>query len=225
MTSHIPIPATSSSGRAPSTSRSPLSSRSTFSSRSTLSSRSPLGTRSSVALENAISLTLPFPPYRTSSADHRSFEPRVIRAAPESSHPPCQPLNSRSSSILRPAASQSIPSVQHSTSPSFLRPSYLENSAFRQLLLLEQPLYTIPSRKLDSMRTHPSALPASSDSDDDSTATPPRDTVLPPKEYSFKLPTCWSDQDRHNLLNVSLNGRELSYQGSFPPPLSTSPQP
>lgn len=64
------------------------------------------------------------------------------------------------------------------------------------------------------MHTHPSALPASSDSDDDSTATPPRDTGLPPKEYSFKLPTCWSDQDRHNLLNVSLNGRELSYQGT-----------
>lgn len=162
-------------GRAPSTLRSPLSSRTPF------SSRLQLGTRSSVALENAISLTLPFPPHRSSSADHRSFEPRVIRAAPDSSNSPCQPLNSRSSSILRPAASQSITSVQHSTSLSFPRPSYLENSAFRQLLLLEQPLYTIPSRKLDSMHTHPSTLPASSDSDDDSTATPPRDTVLPPQ--------------------------------------------
>ncbi|EDR13247.1 uncharacterized protein LACBIDRAFT_308897 [Laccaria bicolor S238N-H82] len=26
----------------------------------------------------------------------------------------------------------------------------------------------------------------------------------PPNEWSFKLPTCWSDQDCHSLLNVSL---------------------
>ncbi|KAF8973823.1 concanavalin A-like lectin/glucanase domain-containing protein [Flammula alnicola] len=61
-----------------------------------------------------------------------------------------------------------------------------------------------------------------SDDDDDSIATSsppsqtrpiPQSTPLPPQDQTFKLPTRWSDQDRHQHLSVSPDGRELTYHG------------
>ncbi|KAK0465641.1 concanavalin A-like lectin/glucanase domain-containing protein, partial [Armillaria novae-zelandiae] len=58
----------------------------------------------------------------------------------------------------------------------------------------------------------------STDSDDDSTASPPpRENPapsLPAVDQVLRLPTRWSEEVRHQSLNVSADGRELSYQGS-----------
>ncbi|KAK0208025.1 concanavalin A-like lectin/glucanase domain-containing protein, partial [Desarmillaria ectypa] len=58
----------------------------------------------------------------------------------------------------------------------------------------------------------------STDSDDDSTASPPPrenpTASLPAVDQVLRLPTRWSEEVRHQSLNVSADGRELSYQGS-----------
>ena len=67
--------------------------------------------------------------------------------------------------------------------------------------------------------------PLGPDDDDDSvsSATPPpvRTTPAPPapgallSNPALRLPTRWSEQDRHNLLTVSGDGRELTFYGAL----------
>jgi hypothetical protein len=46
------------------------------------------------------------------------------------------------------------------------------------------------------------------------TAKSPNETVtLVSSSPVFRLPTRWSEQDRHTFLSVSSDGRELTYQG------------
>jgi hypothetical protein len=58
-----------------------------------------------------------------------------------------------------------------------------------------------------------------SDNDDDGLATPPpqpRPTSMTTHismDQPLKLPTRWSEQDRHQNLSVSPDGRDLTYNG------------
>lgn len=79
---------------------------------------------------------------------------------------------------------------------------------------------------------HTSVTPALDDSEEESTiASPPPGLPSPPtsapaKPMSetvslvssspvFRLPTRWSEQDRHTYLSVSADGRELTYHGKY----------
>lgn len=166
-----------------------------------------------------------------------SFEPRVVRG-PGSENPQtdveCQPQlatspsSSRriSSSNIRGMASQQPIVPQHipRTSPvTFPRPAYLEYSSFRHLLQTDSP----PAAAMRKTEAHPSqsarvqnfmsSVSLHSD-DEESVGTPPPQSrpasaPLPPQDQIFRLPTRWSEQDRHQSLSVSSDGRELSYHG------------
>ncbi|KAI0005403.1 hypothetical protein BJV74DRAFT_804156 [Russula compacta] len=128
----------------------------------------------------------------------------------------------------------------HQSPPPFPRPTYLELSSLRHLLQTELPPNLPPSRYTQSTiypfvprPQHTSVTPALIDDSDaeSTTASPP--PGLPPspppasataKSLSetvtlvssspvFRLPTRWSEQDRHPYLSVSPDGRELTYHG------------
>ena len=130
----------------------------------------------------------------------------------------------------------------HQTPPPFPRPGYLEHSSLRHLLQTELPPNLPPSRYTQSTiypsvprHQHTSVATALiDDSDAESTiaSPPPGLPPSPPASTSakspnealtlvgsspvFRLPTRWSEQDRHPYLNVSTDGRELTYNGLFP---------
>ena len=170
-----------------------------------------------------------------------SFEPRIIRGSgteiqpsPGSECPtPSQPQQSTSHSQMRRASMTSIRTSNKSmitqliarpTSVIFSRPAYLEYSSLRHLLQAEGPVSPVSSRRTDpspGARSQPysSAMSPSSDIDDDSNATPPRDLralsaplPLAIQDTPFRLPTRWGDHHPH--LSLSLDGRELTYEGS-----------
>jgi Ran-binding protein 9/10 len=127
----------------------------------------------------------------------------------------------------------------HQSPPPFPRPAYLEHSFLRHLLQTELPPNLPPSRYTQSTiypfvprPQHISVAPAlMDDSDAESTAASPPPglpsssqasaTAKPPSEMVslvssspvFRLPTRWSEQDRHPYLSVSSDGRELTYNG------------
>ncbi|KAI9512293.1 SPRY-domain-containing protein [Russula earlei] len=128
----------------------------------------------------------------------------------------------------------------HQSPPPFPRPAYLEHSSLRHLLQTELPPNLPPSRYTQSTiypfaprHLHTSVTPAlMDDSDVESTTASPPPPGLPPSPPAsatarapsenvtlvssspvFRLPTRWSEQDRHTYLSVSADGRELTYHG------------
>ena len=171
-----------------------------------------------------------------------SFEPRIIRdsgieiqSSPGSECPtPSQSQLStshsqtRRSSVTNIRTSKSLTTqlAARPTSVTFSRPAYLEYSSLRHLLQAEVPVSPLPSRRADSSvsarsQPYPVAMSSSSDIDDDSNATPPphdlrpRSALLPltTQDTPFRLPTRWGDH--HPNLSLSLDGRELTYEGLY----------
>ncbi|KAG7090737.1 hypothetical protein E1B28_009827 [Marasmius oreades] len=165
------------------------------------------------------------------------FEPRVVRA--ESSRnldstfqPPTSPTRLRKPSIgVRPPSTQrttqETPQTFTTPSTTFERPDYLEHSAFRHLLQTEAPSSLPPARKSEHPppNIHAYSSSTSTGSDDDSNASPPpreipsstsasASTPVISSDQVLKLPTRWSVQFRHHILNLSEDGRELTYQGT-----------
>jgi Ran-binding protein 9/10 len=128
----------------------------------------------------------------------------------------------------------------HQTPPPFPRPPYLDHSSLRHLLQTELPPNLPPSRYTQSTiypfvprPQHTLVAPALiDDSDGESTIASPPPPGLPPSPPAsasakppsetvtlvssspvFRLPTRWSEQDRHTYLSVSADGRELTYHG------------
>ncbi|KAF8746254.1 hypothetical protein AX14_000052 [Amanita brunnescens Koide BX004] len=144
-----------------------------------------------------------------------SFEPRIVRASPES---PCPP--STSAPALRTRRPSVGPPRLPTLSPSFPRPSYLDHSTLRHMLQTELPPALPPSRSADPQVLRFGPVSPSTDSDDDSTASPPRDPApapppsVPASDHALRLPTRWSDQMKHSSLSVSADGRDLTFNGS-----------
>ena len=141
-------------------------------------------------------------------------------------------------SAAPPALSSTTPA-----STAFPRPPYLEHSALRDLLYTDAPpsypgathiehvLASGPGPASSRMNTPvPTPYPyirrdttPGPDTDDDSVATasppPVRATTAPLApgalltNPALRLPTRWSEQDRHHLLTVSGDGRELTFYG------------
>lgn len=146
-----------------------------------------------------------------------SFEPRIVRASPEG---PCPPSTSVPAvRTRRPSLGPPRPAVPP---PSFPRPSYLDHSTLRHMLQTELPPALPSPRSADPQFPHFSGpMSPSADSDDDSTASPPRDPApapppsVPAPDHVLRLPTRWSDQMKHSSLSVSLDGRDLTFNGQF----------
>jgi Ran-binding protein 9/10 len=174
------------------------------------------------------------PPLSTSPT-----RPRRIGGGPLDLRPPT--LHHRGA---RPHATLSSPHLAlHQPPPPFPRPVYLEHSSLRHLIQTELPPNLPPSRYTQSTlypslarHQHTSITPALiDDSDVESTTASPPPPGLPPSPPAsasarppneavtlvgsspvFRLPTRWSEQDRHSYLSVTADGRELTYNGSFP---------
>jgi hypothetical protein len=161
-----------------------------------------------------------------SSPRSNGFEPRVIRAdSPRSVDPACLPSSSsslprtRRASATGPRAPSShrtlsgpLPPPSPPRPTSFTRPAYLEHSALRHLLQTEAPPSLPPSRKAGPSRR---SLTPSSDSEDDSRSPPRRLTpTVNSSPQVLHLPTRWSERYRHELLSVSSDGRDATFQGS-----------
>jgi hypothetical protein len=160
----------------------------------------------------------------------RSFEPRIIRSSAgdgDSEYPP-NPSTSHtqtrraSMASVRTTAPQRPVIPQHviaRTAPvSFPRPSYLDHSSLRNMLHTELPTHPIPSRRADPTissrnQAYANALSTPSETDDDSPGSSFSHSTLALRDHSFKLPTRWSDLDRHPSLSVSAEGRELVLHG------------
>ncbi|KAF4623284.1 hypothetical protein D9613_002023 [Agrocybe pediades] len=174
-------------------------------------------------------------PGRTSSS-RPPFEPRVIRGAPAEhiEHGPPQstsPSQARRVSMGTVRASVTQPTIvpQHvvsSSTAAFPRPAYLNYSSLRHFLQTDAQPSTLPSRVAESpsaasSRAQSYLSSVSSDNDDESSlASVPLPTrssnhvAAPmPQDQVLRLPTRWSEQDRHHNLNVFSDGRELSFQG------------
>lgn len=176
------------------------------------------------------------PPSRT------PFEPRVVRGPgselASAADPDCvaQPATSathprrtniahtRISGTQRPIVPLHV--VARTTPVAFPRPTYLDYSSLRHLLQTEPPSLPIPSRVVEATASTStrhqniaSTMSPPSDNDDDGLATPPPQprptpmTTFVSIDQPLKLPTRWSEQDRHQNLSVSPDGRDLTYHG------------
>ncbi|KAF7306438.1 Ran-binding protein [Mycena indigotica] len=181
----------------------------------------------------ARSLTHSSPNLITRSSPRSSpFEPRVIRAesvrvatidpaclstSPSSSLPRTRRPSSTvttprvSSSHRNPSGiTQTTPALQL---PTFARPTYLEESALRHLLQTEAPPSISPHRK--SAQSNQRSLSSSSDSDEEGSPPPRRRN---PTSYAspdvLRLPTRWSETYRNDLLSISADGRDITFQGA-----------
>ncbi|KAJ7748469.1 SPRY-domain-containing protein [Mycena maculata] len=190
--------------------------------RNSASSISP--TRPSV---RSLSHSSPSIPVRSSPRSN-GFEPRVIRAdSPRSVDPACLPSSS-STSLPRPrrpsATGTRAPSTHNRTlsgpllpappprPASFTRPAYLEHSALRHMLQTEMPPSLPPSRKSGGSRR---SMSPTTDSDEDGSPPPRRVTpTADPSPQVLNLPTRWSEHYRHELLTISPDGRDVTYQGA-----------
>ncbi|KIK70347.1 hypothetical protein GYMLUDRAFT_253738 [Collybiopsis luxurians FD-317 M1] len=172
--------------------------------------------------------------FHTPSRSTTTFEPRIIRA--ESSRnidPSCLPSHSSATSPVRTRRASTVatrtPSVQRNRSTSisqsrsapitFPPPAYLDHSSFKHLLQTEGPASALLGSKADpDTRSYSGAMSPATDSDDDSNASPPPSeppviSVASP-DQTMRLPTRWSHEYRHQSLNLSENGRELSFAGT-----------
>ncbi|EAU92947.2 ran-binding protein 10 [Coprinopsis cinerea okayama7 len=169
------------------------------------------------------------------SSFRQNFEPRVIRAGPPAqdlSCPPVSPTNNRRASFTgysgpsaparqRVPTTLTAPPLQLSlSSEAFIRPAYLDHSAFRDALVPEAPPPLVPLRKNDGTTSGTSRPYPSSDSDEESISSPPprsnpsSSSVPPSQAPKYKLPTRWSVEERHQFLSVSSDGRDIVYNGS-----------
>ncbi|KAF9535767.1 hypothetical protein CPB83DRAFT_842299 [Crepidotus variabilis] len=161
------------------------------------------------------------------SPSNTRFEPRVVRSTATDGEGECPPQSSTSPTVTRRASLASVraaasqrPVIPHhvvarAQTTSFPRPSYLDNSSLRHMLHTEIPIAPIPSRRADPTasarnQAYANAMIVENEDDGSPAASP---SIMPPLKTSFKLPTRWSDQDRHPSLNVSPEGRELMHQG------------
>lgn len=171
------------------------------------------------------------------------FEPRIIRGSGSDSQPspdsecpiPSQPQMSTSHPQTRRASVTNLRTSNKSLTTqlisrpapvTFSRPAYLEYSCLRHLLQAEVPISPLSGRRADpsvSARSQPysAAMSPSSDIDDDGSATPPPHDLRPlsaslpfaTQDTPFRLPTRWGDH--HPNLSLSLDGRELTCEGSY----------
>jgi hypothetical protein len=168
------------------------------------------------------------------------FEPRVIRGSGSDSQPSpdsecpisSQPQLSTSHPQTRRASVTNLRTsnkslttqlIERPTSVAFSRPAYLEYSSLRHLLQAEVPVSPLSSRRADpSVSARPLPYSAAmSDIDDDDSATPPPHDLRPlsaslplaTQDTPFRLPTRWGDH--HPNLSLSLDGRELTCEGSY----------
>jgi hypothetical protein len=161
-----------------------------------------------------------------SSPRSNGFEPRVIRAdSSRTVDPACLPSSSsslprtRRPSATGPRASSNqrtlsgpLPPPSALPSTSFARPAYLEHSALRHMLQTEAPPSLPPSRKSGVLRR---SLSPPSDSEDEGSPPPRRITpTVDPSPQVLNLPTRWSERYRHELLSISPDGRDVTYQGT-----------
>lgn len=154
-----------------------------------------------------------------------------------SNTPTAIPLNQRAGFLT---SSQLSPhqSAGHLPSVPFQRPAYLEYSSLKHLLQTEFPPL-LPLGRYgndvgapdDDQNSWNVTLPFSRrrrtpliESDDEDPFTPPHESPpsvspYPPGSIAstpvLRLPTRWSDQDRHLSLSVSPDGRELTFVGKF----------
>lgn len=142
------------------------------------------------------------------------------------------------------AAAMPVPTSAPSAPTAFPRPTYLAHSALRDLLYTDAPPVQPGSSHLEhvlaggpgsasSRLSTPTPIPypylrrdttPGFDTDEESlaSASPPpvRSTPAPPApgvlltNPALRLPTRWSEQDRHNSLTVSGDGRELTFYGT-----------
>jgi len=170
-------------------------------------------------------------------------EPRVVHASQDPSRsidnscvPSQSPTQSRGAggvggrSVSAQRHTPSVPPLPNATLVSFPRPTYLDHSALRDLLVTETstpalaglafPRKITPAR---SIASHGYTTSPSTDSDEDSSPSPPPPTREPrvvsapaihEEPVTYALPTRWSDQARSNSLSVSHDGRELSHHGT-----------
>ena len=129
---------------------------------------------------------------------------------------------------LSPQPISPLPSIP------FQRPAYLEHSSLKHLLQTEFPPLLPPSRYghdarvlSDDQNLQNIANPYPRrrrtpfiESDVEDPFTPPRELppLHPPSSTLspvLRLPTRWSDQDRHPSLSVSPDGRELTFVGKL----------
>ena len=170
-----------------------------------------------------------------------NFEPRVVHASQDSSRsidnsciPSQSPTQSRGAggvggrSVSAQRHMPSVPPLPNAASVSFSRPTYLDHSALRDLLVTETSSPTLAGlafpRKITPARSSASfATSPSTDSDEDNSPSPPPPTretrvvsapVIPEEPRTYALPTRWSDQARSDSLSVSHDGRELSHRGT-----------
>ncbi|KAJ7630430.1 SPRY-domain-containing protein [Roridomyces roridus] len=130
-----------------------------------------------------------------------SSSPTLPRARRPSATGPRTPSSNRAVSGLFPPA----PAPR----TSFTRPAYLEHSALRHLLQTESLPTIAPSRKQGQQRS----LSPATDSDDEGSPPPRRATPVPDSSSQMlKLPTRMSESCRHELLSISPDGRDVTYQ-------------
>lgn len=186
--------------------------------------------------------TVSAPVLPSSSTRGPSHSPTRTRRGPPSTNTPHSNVSHRtvSAPVLPPSQTSIIIPPPSPYATSFPRPSYLEYSAFRHILLSE-PESTTPQPpdpyRLQSLHASSAATklrrpmsPEFNHSDEDSnsereegiarntggrgrTVTPsvPR---RPDVDTFMKLPTRWSDgDDRYPSLSVSVDGRDLTFHG------------
>jgi len=148
---------------------------------------------------------------------------------------------SNASTLIRRAGSLQFPQLSSHQSASplpnvpFQRPAYLEHSSLKYLLRTEFPPLLPLGRYGHDLRVlnddqnaqnvaHPYTRRRRTpliESDDEDPFTPPRELPVlhPPSSNTLspvlRLPTRWSDQDRHLSLSVSPDGRELTFVGKL----------
>lgn len=138
----------------------------------------------------------PRPPYLEHTAFRSLFKQDLFSRNPQ---PPPLSTASSSSSSSKPTPSRSAPGVARRTA-SLYSSSYLQHI---------------------SGTSTPS--PGASDVEDNDygslpTARPrdnrPQKVTIRPEEESFTLPTRWNESDRHASLQISADGRDLTFLGS-----------
>ncbi|KAK7064734.1 Ran-binding protein, partial [Favolaschia claudopus] len=162
-----------------------------------------------------------------SSPRSTGFEPRVIHAAsPRSTDPASVPSSSTVPRARKPSATgaraptshRTVSGPLHTTSPPrttpFTRPAYLEHSALRDLLQTEAPP-SMPAKRKVVQETSRRSLTPETESDDDGSPPPRRvPPTVTPSPQVLHLPTRWSERFRHELLSISPDGRDVTYQGA-----------
>ncbi|KAF7319872.1 Ran-binding protein [Mycena kentingensis (nom. inval.)] len=155
----------------------------------------------------------PFEPRVIRADSARSIDPACLPTSPSSPLPrtrrPSSSANAARVSGSQRSASTSTHSLPVVPSTSFARPAYLEQSAMRHLLQTEPPPTLPPARKSGTA----SSRSMSPDSDSEDEGSPPPRQRLNASPEVLRLPTRFSERYRHDLLSISSDGRDVTYQG------------